>query len=389
MDAINTRRDFLKLSAASFAALAGGFYAPNVLGQTYDRSAFAGAAAGKGREYIAWAEGVAYEATGQGAILALDVASGDTVSVPVTFFGHIVNQNPVRPRQLVSFERWGRQGALVDLLDRKVIARAEASDSNMFFGHAVFNAEGSILITTEDDFHVPQGKLVLRDAATLKIIQKMDSYGLRPHECRSPDQGKTVMVVNGGYQNAAPNLTWIDVQSGKLVSQIELGAPNHVMYTHCDISPDHWICVAGTYNITGLPNKEFEELVVFISPDGRVLKPALPKDIMRKIQQTTIQEALSIAFLGQSDLAAITIPYSNMVLVFDYKKQNLVEVVTLQHPQGVLPTAPRNDADANMLVSLADGKMVSVARHKGKPAATRVVETGKSNYNAHLSRIYV
>lgn len=383
---IQTRRDFMKLSAASLVALAGGF--PRLaLAETYDRNAFTAGVAGKGREYIALTatpnefaapnDNPGY-VTDIGSVVVFDVAAGESFEIPVPFFGHSVSTNPARPYQLAAFERWGKQGALVDIKDRRILAVAEASDANTFFGHSVFTADGKHLLTTEDNSHTPKGALVLRDASTLKIIHKMNSYGLRPHECRTLDEGKTLMVANGGYRHNETNISWIDIRSEKLLNQVKLGTQDNVAYTHCSMSADHWICAVGA------SDRQNPNFIAFVSPDGRVLRPAIPEEVRKKM----VREAVSILFLDKDDLVAVTIPHSSMMLVFNYKKQSLVEVVQVDRPIGLLLTASKNEAEANVLVSLVGGQMLSLAERNGT-SATRVVESRKSNYGAHLLRFYV
>jgi hypothetical protein len=386
---MNSRRNFLKVSAVSMLALAGFFSSHRVYGKAFDSSAFTAGVSDKGREYIALCEGIrgsevkmdgAVRMTGPSTIIAIDVETGDVTPIPIPIYGHIVNQNPSKRQHLVSFEKWGRQGVLVDMKDRKVLAQIESSPSNIFFGHCAFNSAGSIMLTTEDNPYQPHGKLVIRDALTLKAIESLDSFGANPHECRSPDGGKTVMVVNGGYPGADPDLSWVDLQSGKLQNQINLRSVG-VTYSHGDISSDNWVCVSGLR----IRIQPLSDLIVFISPYGEVLRPVFPKDIARRMKG----EALSIAFLDNTPLVAVTLPLSNMMLVINYKTQTLVEAIPLKEPHGVLPLAQKEGTDFRWLVSLATTKMLTVDKPTGHEVLKSVVEDRNSNYCSHLSRIYI
>lgn len=379
----SSRRDFLKLTAASLALLAGGpvsrFFAADAAAAEINKHL---------REYIILCDtdqdfpqpkDVHIRVSHPGSVRGLDVASGEVFSIDLPFFGHTVNQHPLHPEQVVTFEKWGHRGALLDLKDRKVLMDINPAEDNTFFGHAAFNADGGIMAVTENNYDATQGLLTFRDTSDYKTIQKYSSYGLLPHECRTPDHGKTIMVVNKGGDNSPPNLSWIDWNSGRLLNKVEFPADNNVLYGHCDLSHDNWVCASG------LATSHSKDMVLFVSPDGRVLPPALPEDITRKMKG----EALSIAFLGRSGLVAVTVTLANLVLLIDYKTQRLVEAVPIANPHGVLPSRYPDDTEISMLVTSYEKRnLSSITLESGKPDI-KTVSSEFGGLGSHLTRLYL
>lgn len=393
-----SRRAFLRSTAASLAVMAA-----SVPMSSSPRGALAGQAlAQKGtarlREFILLCDtpidvpdpnAAGIRITHPGVIKVLDVASGKDFEIDLPFFGHTVTQNPARPEQIVTFEKWGKRGALVDLKQRRVLALTEADAGRTFFGHAIFNTDASVLITTEDDYNNPDGQVVLRDASTLKVIQKMPSYGVSPHECRTPDHGKTVVVINAGDAHHPPTLAWIDLASGRLEHQavVERPSPAPVGYSHFDISYDNWICAGGfRHAAPGGHDESPLDLVFFVSPDGNVLRPSFPTKWVDRTQD----EALSIAFLGRSGLVGVTVPSLDRIMVLDYRTQTLVDTIQLKKPRGLLPSLGAADKDHGMLASCPDQEgLVSIVTAPGSAPTVHVLNAQFGGRGSHLTRLYM
>lgn len=320
-----------------------------------------------------------------GYVKGLYVDTGDTFSIKTPSFGHIVNQNPSKPERVVTVEKWGPQGVLLNVKDEKVLEVFSANEGNVFFGHTVFTQDGSIQINTEEDYDRTKGFLVLRDTKDLRVMGMLETHGNGTHECRSIDGGKTIMVCNGGMKNRTPNLSWIDLKSGKLMHQVKLDPAKDVRYSHFDVSYDGWICVSGISDPAS--KKKSFELVVFISPQGKVMSPKIPPPVAAKMTF----EGLSIAFLGKSGLVAVTFSFDNLLLIFDYKTQVLVGAMSLQGPHGVLPIVnAEDDKDIGMIVSMAARKkLITVEKHEGGRPEVKDFNSEFGGNGIHMTRVYV
>lgn len=320
--------------------------------------------------------------THSGSVNMLNASSGEIVTIDTPFFGHSVCQNPLRPHQLATFEKWGRRGALIDLKEKTVIAAAEAMEGNVFFGHAVFADDGCALIVAEDNYGRSQGQLVLRDPVTLKPIQKISSHGVEPHDCQSAKDGKSVMVVNEGFQDELANLAWVETASGKLLHKVMLDIEPGALFAHMSITHDGWICVTGFHRPY---NEAANGRLVFISPDGTVMKHKIPADVVAKLHG----EVLSIAFLGQSGLVGITVPDSNMVIVLNYKTGELIHALNIPKPKGILNNLMAPD-NSFYVTSISERNMRKITlMPDGSAPDIQIEKTAFGGLGSHMARIYV
>lgn len=387
---MGSRRQFLKLTVASLALLAG-----SATARLLTRAAQAEDTGSYGRELILLCDSdkeVApinhFRVTHKGSIKILDVAKNEVSSIDLPFFGHIVNQHPLHAEQVVTFEKWGKRGALVDIKQKKILTMLEPAAGKTFFGHCAFSTDGSTMVSTENNYDESGGLLTFRDTTNFKIVEKYPSYGVVPHECRTPDHGKTIMVVNKGDKKAASdsnksasNLSWINWKNGKLIKKIEFDRNNNVQYGHCDLSFDGWACVSGLTE-----EQNAYDLVMFVSPNGEVYPAKLPKDVATKLKG----EALSIAFLGRSGLVGVTVTKANIVLLINYKTQELVDAINVPIPNGILPILDGNDVEPTMLVSSHENRNISsITMKNGKTPDVKVMSTSFGGIGTHLSRIYV
>jgi len=398
--ALSSRRDFLKIGTASVALAVGGsalwwgsrsMLAPNL------------------REYLMLCDTTKdvpvdknpVRVTNPGWVRALDVQSGESFSIDLPFFGHTVDGNPAKPGHVVTFEKWGKRAALIDMKQRSVLSQFSSSDNSLFFGHGAFTPDGSTLITTEDTYDRNGGVLVFRDAKTLKVLDQVQSGGTRPHECRLINDGKTLLVTNQGNDLSLPSIVWLDTATGDLKQKVtfdEKVPGNYPVqlyggFGHLDASYDNWVCASsvvstGTKETRDDPSfkEELYGALVFVSPEGKAYYPDLPLDLTKRMRG----EALSVAILGKSGLMAVTFPAANMILVFEYKTQRLVQVIDTPRPTGVIMSLSPKDNDHTMLVENAkDKSLLSIVATEGGSPKTDVVTKTFGGNGSHMHRIYM
>jgi hypothetical protein len=340
---LTTRRQFLGLTP-SLALMAGGICCPNIArALATGQSELFLAACSSRYANIKYKIGI-----DDGWITLYNVSKNTIQDIALSFFGHTVSQNPAHPSQLVTFEKWGKRAALVDARGSRVLASAEPMEGNIFFGHAVYTQDGSLLINTEEVDKGDGGQIVYRDPLTLKVIRSISSFGMRPHEINLLPDGKTLLVVNERGQADNPATVWIDMESGQLQHKVELegsasakpSRSTYAYYSHLRNTFDDWvICGGEKFPVDEKGNMIFDKkvgkhghaLIAFVSPSGEVFEPDLPDEL----KTAMVGEALSICPLDQTGLVAVTIPYGDMCLIFDYKTQKLVQKIDAHKVLGV------------------------------------------------------
>jgi len=116
-------------------------------------------------------------------------------------------------------------------LDRIVGPHAEGFVTG---GHAVFTPDGRYVLATERRrFDAPFknladrfGRLVVRDAGTLAVLESLDCHGIAPHDVRPTEDGKYAVVANYGSVDLPPagskptiveaSVTVLELASGRL-----------------------------------------------------------------------------------------------------------------------------------------------------------------------------
>ncbi|HRI53565.1 MAG TPA: DUF1513 domain-containing protein, partial [Pseudomonadota bacterium] len=167
------------------------------------------------------------------AVIDLDAAAPMAELIAIPFLAHGIAIDPGDPSRAVLFEKKGPGACLVDLRTRALLRPIETAASRRFYGHGAFSADGALLYATESlvdrDF---AGALVVRDAQTFAELGALPTHGVAPHDCQLIDQGRTMVVTNGGGSisdnsngNALPAVCYIDLQSERLLERVELASP--------------------------------------------------------------------------------------------------------------------------------------------------------------------
>lgn len=382
-----TRREFLNLTASSLAWLAAGspLWSP--------RHAFAEDGL---TEYLMLCstdvpptDDSPVKVSRPGSVKGLNVKTGEDFTIDIPFFGHMVTQNPVRPHQVITLEKWARQAALLDLNTKSVTTLTEATEDRVFSGHASFTPDGSLVVVTEDNYAHNSGKLVVRNASDLSIVRKMESYGARPHQCLLMDDNKTMFVINNGLGNDLANIAWIDLNTGALLKKIDLMTAERRArfsseeYGHFDVSYDGWICCVGSSardDAEGRKRTEQLPAIAFVSPQGQVYYGNFPSAQKGRV--------LNVTVLGQTGFAACTVDYGNNLLIFDYKTQQLAKQIPVKNVRGVLPFIDAATKDHDLILS-TDDALFTVDFLPKDPAHVSRLHKSWHGTGAHISRIFV
>ncbi len=89
--------------------------------------------------------------------------------------------------------------AWVDFTGRTISSAHEVESGCHLYGHAAIDRQNNILITAENDTVERRGQVVLRDMATLVVVERYPSYGLGPHQIVLDPQTQRLWVANGGF----------------------------------------------------------------------------------------------------------------------------------------------------------------------------------------------
>lgn len=147
---------------------------------------------------------------------------------------HYVYAHPTRVEICAPARRPGT--ALLVWRESLPALEVTAPKGHHFYGHGVFNLDGSLFFATENEFETGRGVIGIYDPAqNYARIGQFDSGGVGPHDIRLHPDGAHLFVANGGLRThpasgrtvlnldeMQPNLTLLNIASGDIAQQASL-----------------------------------------------------------------------------------------------------------------------------------------------------------------------
>lgn len=292
------------------------------------------------------------------AVIDLDARAPQADLVALPFLPHGLAIDPRDPCRAVVFEKKGPGAAVIDLYRPRSVTRAiETPPQRAFYGHGAFSSDGSLLYATEaclDDAFA--GVLVVRDARSFEEVGTLPTGGAAPHDCQLVDDGRTLVVTNGGGafgdEGAKGSVTYVDVASGKILETVRIEDPRFNA-GHLATSPDGDLAVVSAPR-EGLPPGSPDLGAVTLRARGTSARTMVePPDVVARMRG----ETLSVLLDAAHDVVYATHPLGDCVTAWRLSDGAWVETIELPNPRGIAPTL-----DGEMLVvSHAHGNSVRLS----------------------------
>lgn len=268
------------------------------------------------------------------ALIDLDEQSPFAQTIPLPFLGHGFAFDPTCRFRVALFEKKGPGAALLDLRERRVIAPIETPSQRRFYGHGAYSQDGSLLYATEsvisDDF---AGVLSVRDAVTLRELGLIPTHGVSPHDCLVIEEGKTLVVSNGGGPldgGELPCVCYVELASGKLLDKVVLDSPLHNT-GHIALSQRGDLAIVSAPR-DGLPNPNEQLGAVSLRTHGSdVMTVKRPASVVQRMRG----ETLSLTILESSQIVVTTNPFGNLVSMWNLRDATFAGKLELHGPRGV------------------------------------------------------
>lgn len=227
------RRGFLKVSAGLFGTV---LFAPQLQATTVKQGWLSGFKDRAGRFGVA--------------------RIGDDFSATVVFYApkrlHGISVHP-KGHEIVAPVRRPSTELFIFDLDQRALRIIDAPQGQHFYGHGVFSKDGTRYFTSENEYDAEKGAIGIYDvSAGYKRIGQWDSGGIGPHEICLTQDGKSLIVANGGIlthpdsgrsklniETMRSNITRLDVATGQIKNQIRLESSLHnLSMRHMDVAED-------------------------------------------------------------------------------------------------------------------------------------------------------
>ncbi len=254
----------------------------------------------------------------------------------IGFYGHGFVENPLDGRRAVVFEKRGAGACEVDMTTGKVLREIKTADDHHFYGHGSFTPDGATMFCTESILSKDyQGILAVRDGKSFASIGQVDTYGIRPHDCRMIDDGKVMVVANAGgpiKSSNRPNVTYVELASNKLLDKVEFES-DMITAGHLDIAANgDLLCVSAPRHGVKDEVKKPGAFSVRRAGGGSTFTTMVdPGEITKKM----IAETLSVAIHEPTATAATTNPYGNLITFWDLAKGTYKGKLEIEKPRGV------------------------------------------------------
>ncbi len=294
--------------------------------------------------------------------------------IGLPFFPHSFTSAPQAPHRVVTFEKWGRQMAEIDLGTQAVIRITRAQPGRRFFGHGVH--AGNLIYATQMDDVNGVGLVSVMDAATHQVVREFSTQGVFPHDCQWLPDSNTLLVVNSRSSHASgkvgsnsSSVVWLDADTGKCRKQVRIGTARFG-YAHLARSSDGFLALSGSYDA---PSGMSQPLLAVIRPDDSV-QTLMP-------ESTSLHgEALSL-YLNEADkLVATTLPNSSLLQIWNYQTGQFVRQYELPEPRGLAYSAEHE----LLMVTSAPGSSLLALDRAGLAQAPRIIAAGLAGRGSHL-----
>jgi hypothetical protein len=174
-----------------------------------------------------------------------------------SFRGHGLCQNPILTEQIIMFARRpGTQGIRFNSSTGTIDGSFTSAKNRHMHGHGCYSSDGKKLYCVESEISTGQGKITVRDASNLALINEFDSHGIGPHEIAMMPDGITLVVANGGllthpdsgrkvlnYESMRSTLSYINSNTGELISE-HLVSESKASIRHLDVAEDGTVAIA-------------------------------------------------------------------------------------------------------------------------------------------------
>ncbi len=293
-------------------------------------------------------------------VAAFDLSGKLISQIPLPARGHDVIAMPSKPGHALVFARRPGQFIFeVDFRQGSIIKRVNVESDRRLYGHGVLIDNDRLLLTTENDYQLARGLIVIRDTSNYQVVAQYDSGGVGPHQLAvMPNtNGKQIVIANGGIQthpeygrkklNLAtmqPNLAYMSLPSGQLDDTFEL-ANKHLSIRHLDVSSTGKVVAGLQYQ--GRLN---DEVPLAVSHHGEAQLSLLnaEQSIWRSMKHYTS----SVCINSHNNTVAITCPRANLVTYWQLNSGDFMASYKIKDGAGVTLLAN------NFIVSTGRGRIV-------------------------------
>lgn len=260
----------------------------------------------------------------------VDLDEDALTRIPVDFLPHGFTRKPGAPHLAAIFEKRGPGAALIDLTARKRLGALTSKPGRHYYGHGVYSQSGDQLFVVETELETGAGLLSVRDTSSYREVEAFPTYGDRPHDCVPIDDGKVLVITNGGGtlgEKSAPCVSYVDVASRRLLEKVCFSDPK-INAGHIGIGADGSLAVVSAPR-DGLPPNTSAGGINLRTGKRKPERMRGPDHVMAKV----VGESLSVVV--HDGVAAVTNPVGGIVTFWSVAKKKLLGSYECESPRGI------------------------------------------------------
>ncbi|OHV27054.1 DUF1513 domain-containing protein [Rhizobium sp. RMa-01] len=300
-------------------------------------------------------------------------ADGSFAVATVTERGEIVDQVKLPARahgmafsaatgRTVAFARRpGTYAMIFDPWHKSEPIVISAREDRHFYGHGAFSPDGRFLYASENDFDGNRGMIGIYDASNrFTRIGEFETYGIGPHDMTVSDDGRLLIVANGGIEThpdfgrtklnlgeMQPSLVLVDAATGALIEKHVLPAQWAELSTrHVDLDDKGRIWFACQYEGH---RKDLPPLVGHFAKGEDLSFIDLPEETTRRLANYVG----AIAVNRSEGIVGITSPKGGTSVTIDARTGKVLAETSVPDAAGIAP------AKSGFAVSTYDGDFLS------------------------------
>lgn len=255
-----------------------------------------------------------------------------TIATPFFPHGFALSRNAIA----YVFEKIGKGAGVVNLRTMEWLETIPSISGRLFYGHGACHHDKNLLFSTETLAN-EQGAIGVRDSNTLQYLGDFPTFGANPHDCHLIDNGKVLLVTNGGGDQTShltPSICYIDVNSQKLLDRIEMSDHRFNTGHTVHVKNHNAIVVSAPRKGWGVDHLG---AISVVNQNNKLQVINEPSHIV----QNMYGEALSVALISDKDLFIVTHPTPGMVTIWQLSTNKLLKKLDLPHARGVVLTTNR------------------------------------------------
>lgn len=273
---------------------------------------------------------------------ARDNAAGEHFAVGYTLTGqqlfatqvtercHDICMHPSLPLAVFVGRRPSTESYLVDVQSGRLVQTFSTPSNRHFQGHAVFDARGEYLYSTENDTDDPGRGVIgvwqFSAAQRLQRASELPSHGVGPHQLLWMPDGQTLVVANGGIRTESgsreelnldamePSLVLMSTRGECLSKELLTDTMNSIR--HLAVASDGTVIAVQQYQ--GALHERVDLLAV--KRPGQAFQVFPVAEQQRNKMQ---QYAASVAIHDELRLVAMTAPRGARVFIWDLDSAEL------------------------------------------------------------------